>query len=340
MTATTTTSKTSCSILKKTGTAGWGTSMKHEFLRKTFARSAVKTGCRKVEVAPANYVYQPTQRMDNFEEAVRMLREAHRTAQIAVGGVANTTEEVVANVRRSLEKQGVCLTVMDIDVAGYEQYVAQAGYRHAYSQYYSDNWQEKSLEHYVTYQMSNITKADILVDIASEQSPFPEIMHKLTACTGYRQDIMYPPGIQGRQIGGDACHMPVPDVFFSKAALTCSLEHFEGDADIRLFAELSRVLQTNGAVCIAPLYLHEFDANQTDPTISVPNHVVFDELARLYAAQNWGNRFARFYSPETLLKRIIEPYKTLFAFAVFLFANASQIGPNIYLRWGLRATKR
>ena len=44
-----------------------------------------------------------------------------------------------------------------------------------YSDYYTDNCYEKSLEHYLCYRLLELQKNDNFVDISSEHSPVGEI---------------------------------------------------------------------------------------------------------------------------------------------------------------------
>jgi hypothetical protein len=44
-----------------------------------------------------------------------------------------------------------------------------------YSDYYTDNFYEKSLEHYLCYRLLELQKNDNFVDISSEHSPVGEI---------------------------------------------------------------------------------------------------------------------------------------------------------------------
>ncbi|MEZ5363106.1 MAG: class I SAM-dependent methyltransferase [Bryobacterales bacterium] len=162
---------------------------------------------------------------------------------------------------------------------------------------------EKTFEHFVAMRLLRLTERDVFVDLASEGSPLPEIAARLSGCRALAQDIMYPAGIRDGKMGGDACAMPVEDGFASAAALTCSLEHFESDADTRLFHELARVLRPGGRVVVVPLYVFREAAAQTDPRYSVSVDVEFDEGVPLYCAEGWGNRHGRFYSPETLVER-------------------------------------
>ena len=79
------------------------------------------------------------------------------------------------------------------------------------------------------------------IDIANADGPTPEILTRLRGVRAYRQDLIYPEGIHGDRIGGDAGAMPVADGFADAMSLHCSLEHFEGDAD-RLMVGLLRDL--------------------------------------------------------------------------------------------------
>ena len=127
--------------------------------------------------------------------------------------------------------------------------------------------------------------------------------------------------------------MPVPAGFASAVTLTCSLEHFEGDADIRLFCELSRVLRPGGKVVVIPLYLHTCAATQTDPTYSAASAVPFDEGTTVHCAEGWGNRHGRFYSVDTLKSRVLS--SPAFRFTIFRLTGLEQISSPIYARFAL-----
>ena len=212
-------------------------------------------------------------------------------------------------------------------------------YNEKYGNYYRDNFCEKSLEHFFSYKLLDLNKEDIFVDIASEQSLLGEILHRLTGCTSYSQDIMLEPGVHGNMIGSDASDIPVAEGFFNAAAATCSLEHFENDSDIKFMHEMERVLVRGGKVIIIPLYLYIREACQTDPNYSVPGNVNFDKDADIYCARDWGNRHARFYSPRSLYERLIKPNKNM-DFRVYLIENSVDIDNSIYCRFILVGTKK
>lgn len=246
------------------------------------------------------------------------------------------------------EKQGndyrQCLEILQKQfktVSGFVNHIYRlaARYEASYPGYYTANLYEKSFEHYIAFRFLNLQKGDVFIDIASEGSPIPDIFASLSGCLSYRQDIMYPEGISGNRIGGDATHMPVNNNFADKIAMTCSLEHFEGTGDIDVFREFGRVLRKGGMVSVVPLYMYETAANQTDPLISVCNNVVFDERTPIYCTEGWANRFARFYSAESLYLRILKPYEDIFTFRILYFTNASEIHESVYARFALLATR-
>jgi SAM-dependent methyltransferase len=284
------------------------------------------------------YVYQPATGSLSHAEAVQWLRQ--RGVDLVEGGIDNASPAQVERIRAVAEQCGLTLTPLEVNAADYADYYQRAGYDARYPDYYAGNRPEKTLEHFLCLQLLQLQKSDVFVDLASEHSPLPEIVDRFIGCASYSQDIMYPEGVHGRQIGGDACAMPVPAGFATKAALTCSIEHFEGDADRRLFVELARVLAPGGKVCVIPFYLYHEPAAQTDPTYSAVHPVPFDADARVFAAEGWGNRHGRFYSPRSFLERIAEPVADRFLFDYFWIRNASELHPGNYVRFALVATRR
>lgn len=286
----------------------------------------------------APYVYQPATGSLTYAEAVQWFRQ--RGFALVESGIDNTSPPQVDRIRAAAERCGWTLAPLDIDPAAYADYYQRAEYDARYPDYYAGNRSEKTLEHFLCLELLRIEERDVFVDLASEHSPLPEIVARLIGCASYSQDIMYPEGVHGRQIGGDACALPVPAGFATRAALTCSLEHFEGDADRRLFVELARVLAPGGKVCVVPFYLYHEPAVQTDPTYSAVHAVPFDPDARLFAAEGWGNRHGRFYSPRSFVERIAGPVAAAFTFEYCWIRNAPELHPGNYVRFALVATRR
>jgi hypothetical protein len=138
---------------------------------------------------------------------------------------------------------GIPLHDVILNGAAYQEYLMNADYAGRYPGYYVTNLAEKTLEHFICLTHLCPEHGGVLVDVASEHTPLPEIFERVSGCTSYSQDIMYPAGINGRRIGGDACNMPIRSGFADMVSLTCSLEHFEGSSDAKLFQELYRVLK-------------------------------------------------------------------------------------------------
>ncbi|CBN58028.1 hypothetical protein [Kamptonema sp. PCC 6506] len=283
------------------------------------------------------YLYQPGVVEKSFSESLEDIKQLGY--KVVATAIDNASPEIVAKILKMATVLGIEFQDFAINIEEYNKYFEKAEYRTRYPNYYSGNLREKSLEHYLCISFLNLKAKDIFVDLASENSPIPEIYHRLTGANTFSQDIMYSPGIKDNQIGGDACSMPVPDGFASKAALTCSIEHFEGGADTRLFIELSRVIKPGGIVFVCPFYIFTETATQTDPKVSLASQVNFDEGTTIYCAEGWGNRHARFYSPQSFKERIMNPVKDKFKFDFYYLINAPEVDPSVYLRFAFTATR-
>jgi len=272
-----------------------------------------------------------------FAEGSRELRRrGHRVVESAVDITQTPT---VTRIRELARDNGILFEDYDIDAARFREYFALAGYESRYPEYYRANQIEKALEHFVALELLHVTRTDVFIDIASEHSPLAHVCADLTGASTFSQDIIYSDGIVDDHIGGNACAMPVSDGFASKTCLTCSLEHFEGDGDTRLFLELNRVLRPGGAVCVVPFYISPEASIQTDPAISVPVGVVFDSGVPIYCAEGWGNRHGRFYSPGSFVTRIMHPLDDRFRFRFLALTNPTAIHPSIYARFAFVATR-
>jgi SAM-dependent methyltransferase len=282
------------------------------------------------------YNYKPDNLGNDYRHCLSILQ---KRCDVTSGFVNHIDPASVAAVKNRLLHYATVEEVT-VSIQQYQDYRTAARYETAYPDYYSSNLHEKSFEHYIAFRYLNPRKGDVFIDIASEGSPIPDIYASLSGCLSYRQDIMYPEGITGNRIGGDATNMPVSDSFADKISMTCSLEHFEGSGDIDVFREIGRVLKKGGMLSVVPLYMYEKAVNQTDPLISACNNVVFDEETSVYCTEGWANRFARFYSPESLYDRILKPHQEIFDFTILYFANATEIDASIYARFALLATRR
>ena len=152
-----------------------------------------------------------------------------------------------------------------IDVPAFWKYLERAAYPESYKANFGNLFLEKALEHDLSMELLGFDANDRFIDIASCSSPFPEILESFHAIDTFRQDLSFPAGVNGKNVGGSAEKLPFPDRSFSKMTLHCSLEHFEGEADRNFVNEAARTLRPGGAVCVIPLYVTELFHNLTDP---------------------------------------------------------------------------
>jgi SAM-dependent methyltransferase len=245
--------------------------------------------------------------------------------------------ELDQQILDDLSDLGIEVGSYQIDLNRYRDYLRQADYPtnyHGGGRLEGKTFEEKSLEHFVSAELLKFTSEDVFIDIASDRSPFHEIVRKLwNPKEVYSQDLSYPTGIHGNRVGGDAGSLPFPDNSISKATLHCSLEHFEGDSDQSLFRELGRVLKPGGVLCVLPFYLAGEYTIHTDPIhcwFFAPE-VSFDPEAQLRYC-NWTNRHSRHYDIAALGKRILPNLNGL-NLKVLSVTNFREVHPSCYLRF-------
>ena len=244
-------------------------------------------------------------------------------------------------IMKKLKESGLKIIDFEINVTDYKRYIDNVEY-HKFPSYYgggkASNFAEKSLEHYLAAKMLNLCKDDVYIDIANANSPTPEIYHKLYGCEVYRQDLVFPEGVHGNVIGGDAGNMSVEDGYATKMALHCSFEHFEQDNDIGFIKEASRVLRKGGKLCILPLYLFNKYAIQTDPAVLPKGRILFESDAVVYCAKGWGNRHGRFYDVPHFIARIRNNLNGL-KLTIYVVQNEKEVDPSCYVKFILLLEK-
>lgn len=240
-----------------------------------------------------------------------------------------------------LREKGLRVKSLRVIMEEYREYLEKVNYKKRYPGYYPGSFHEKTLEHFIAFKLlkSNLAKGRKFIDIGAESSPHSEIFGRLTGCKGYRQDIRYLKGVWLRKIGSDASSIPVKDNYFHSALAACSIEHFENDSDTRFMKEMVRVLSAGGIIVVIPLYLHEKAFCATDPKFSVPGEVTFDPGVDIHCVDGWGNRHGRFYSPQTLVERLIEPNRQRMNFMVYYIENFKEIHDSTYCRFALVGEK-
>ncbi len=250
-------------------------------------------------------------------------------------GLLTFNPEHDSRIIEDLDNRGFQIKHYTIDVDDYRQYIKKAGYdRYDYQDHgKAANFPEKSLEHYLSTQFLDLKNGDVFIDIANDHSPVPEIFSSLFNCIVYRQDIVFPEGISGLMIGGNAATMPVRDGFASKIALHCSFEHFERDDDINFIREVNRVLFSGGKMVVCPLYLSISHIIQTNPWYVTKSETeTFDSTALIYCAKNWNNRHGRFYDANALDSRIRSALESL-TLTLYVIENAREVDPSCYVKF-------
>ena len=254
--------------------------------------------------------------------------------------VAHWAESAQQQVINDLKTTNIKLENFPIDLNEYEKYVQDANYcRFSYQNFGKHiGFPEKSLEHFAVAKLLKLNSNDCYIDIASCDSPVPEIYKNLFGCITYKQDLIYPSGLHGTTIGGDASSMPIPDCFVNKMGLHCSLEHFESNSDTKFVKEAERVLKTEGKVCVAPLYLYPEYAIQTNPILSKSDSNNFDDDATIYCVKDWKNRHSRFYDVKHLMDRIIN--QSNLKPTLYISENEKKVHPRCYLKFSLVLQKK
>lgn len=201
---------------------------------------------------------------------------------------------------------------------------------------------EKLLEHYLTLTYLEVTPSDVLIDVAADESCFAPTLRQ-QGMFAYRQDLVYPSGIHGFDIGGDAGDMPVEDGFADVLTLHCAFECFQGDSDIRFIREVPRILRSHGRLGIVPLYIDTMHFVKTSPWCDKRNIQVEPEAKWLWRDDRYHEPFSRHYSPEVFRERIIRNL-TQMQKKIVCFTNIHDLshryeGQQIYCHFMFKAEK-
>jgi SAM-dependent methyltransferase len=262
----------------------------------------------------------------------------HRLAEGGAGTNGFKPTRYSDDVRHALGNLGVELRPYRIDVEAFNDHVEANDYPRNYAAGPVDEGgarEKKLMEYFVSLDLLQLRADDVVMDVASEYSVFPQVVRRLVGATCYRQDLIYPPGIDGDRIGGSADAMGIPDAFADKIVLHNAFEHFEGTADSGFVTEAARVLRPGGLVCIVPLFVCDRYCILTDPLVSRKG-VEWDEDADVVEELWHHNRFGRFYDPAALERRVLEPAAAAGLEAVlYHFENVTDVHPRASMHFGL-----
>lgn len=265
---------------------------------------------------------------DEWTRAYRRLREPKTTAELTLDEPA---------ILAALEASPIRVERLRLDVDAYRAWRRDADHEGRHPHYYAHNLAEKTLEHFFAATLLDLKPGQVFVDVASQNGVAAEVFERLRGVEAYAQDLDFPAGLRGREIGGDAGAMPVPDSFADAMALHCSFEHFEGDADARFIREAGRVLKPGGRLVSAPLYLCHRYSCISDPRLSA-GVVPFEKDILVHAMRGWENRHGRFYDVPHLLERVWKNRGAL-EMTVLVVENYRDVDPSCYLRYALLLQK-
>ncbi|MCC5876359.1 MAG: class I SAM-dependent methyltransferase [Candidatus Sumerlaeia bacterium] len=268
-----------------------------------------------------------------LRDTIRRWRDPWERAYGRLPVDQRTREDVILDepaIARELKKTDIPTRNIDIDVGRFREWRREADYEGRHEGYYTDNLDEKSLEHFLAADLANLQSGQVVIDVASQTGIAGEIYERLYGVEVYRQDLEYPAGMNDRLIGGDAADMPVPDNFADVLTLHCSFEHFEGPSDTGFIREAGRVLKPGGTCIIAPLYLAQYYIGLTHPPMA--DGVPFEPRMRIHALRHWKNRFGRMYSVDKFIERVWNHRGDLEG-EILLVDNFRDVADSVYLRY-------
>ncbi|MBX7247289.1 MAG: class I SAM-dependent methyltransferase [Candidatus Sumerlaeaceae bacterium] len=287
----------------------------------------IRGGWRFSRQAMLNWLFR--RKTDGWEEAFARLRAPKTRRGLDLD---------IWAVRRHLGHSPLAFAELPVDVGAYRAWMTRADYGRFHPGYYAENIAEKSLEHFVATQLLDLQPGGVYLDVASQNGVAAEVYGRLYGVETLIQDISFPAGIHGREIGGDAGNLPLPNDSVDVMALHCSFEHFEGESDMAFIREAGRVLRPGGRCAIVPLYLFQHRLYLTNPLLSVPAGVRFDRGIVVHASREWGNRHGRFYSVRQFLRRVWANRGPL-EVQIFEVPNAAEVSPTCYLRFAALLSK-
>ena len=304
-----------CLMLKARSAASKPSRALRVWHRRIASRALFRRSCRKLGVDPGN----------------------RRSAPPAYG------PEVIQSIIEGCAASGIRVDRTSVSLQELLKFVEAVDYRRHYAGYlcfYRHAILKKVLEQFVTLQTVSVGCDDVFMDVACEFSPFAEITSRVTGCTVFLQDLSFKPGVHGNRVGSRASSIPLGDATLTAIGLHCSFEHFEGNEDMGFIREAARLLKPGGKLFIVPVYIWNEPLNCFDPYLASEHGVPFDEKIIKLPLWNYGNRFIRYYSPETLKARVVETASPYFETRLMFVENYANIDPLGYVAFALEMVRR
>lgn len=213
-------------------------------------------------------------------------------------------------VLEAMEACGIKPSELLLSGEGFRAYLAAAQYQDYHPDYYkgAPNYlARKQVQHYLSTVITPVEEKLIWVDVAASTSPFAEILTRLYGIRVYRQDLSYPPGVEGLRIGSNATSIPLPDGAVDRVSLHCSFEHFKGNADSDFMRELGRILTPGGSAAIIPLYVSNTYRILSNPYYWLKRGVPKEAGCPVTVSGEYWESHGRFYDWEALERRVLRP---------------------------------
>ncbi|OVE77654.1 hypothetical protein BVX99_02070 [bacterium F16] len=252
-------------------------------------------------------------------------------------------EPVFRQIGHDLRSAGVSVHEIAIDIYEFESWLDEFSELKNFYEKMGNAYIEKCLEHFLSFKLLNISKDDILIDIAACDSP----LHSACLNKGYDAyslDLAYENGIHGRKIGADASSTGLPDDFASVLTMHCAYECFAGDADVGFLKEASRILDDNGRFIITPLYLDESYFICTSPYCDQRQNDLDAGALKIWREDQWKVPFDRHYSVEAFIQRNLSQMPKDMSADIYMIANIPELnrhysGQTIYCYFCFVCTK-
>jgi hypothetical protein len=272
-----------------------------------------------------------------------MLRTFHGWRTRAAQEYQPPTKDELLQIERRLGKLGVPCKDLLVDPAEFREFTEHFPFPPDYHGGVQGGvYHEKLLEHFIAWRLLGLGEsyATPYVDVAACNSPWAQQL-RCRNIEAYAVDLHRPTQFSKlpyyRQ--ENATRTSFADESIASASLQCAYEMFLGDDDVRLIAELGRILRPGGKVVICPLYMHTHDCYyQTQEYFGQPYG---DARARGYVRRDaWGVPASRKYSPESLKTRVIDTaLRSGLNPHLYVLRNAGSIADGIYMHFVLLLEK-
>lgn len=269
----------------------------------------------------------------------RLTRPLHEIRTRHLPAYRDPSDEQLAQVERELGMLGVHCDAYVVDEAAFATFKERLRFPADYhgGEGVGAVYEEKLLEHFVAWDLLSLggrPERWPYVDIASASSPWASLL-RAQGIEAFSMDLAPHPLLARLPytITADATASPFESASVGSASLQCAYEMFAGDADIRLLAELARILKPGGRVVISPLYTHVEACYYQSPEHA--GRPLGDAGASAYVRRDAHDvPCSRKYSAKSLLQRVVEPaYREGLRPGVLALRNKRQLGAGIYLHF-------